>query len=187
MDLFDKTTKAVKEVGNSIVNTAASVGNTIGNATREQTELANLKIQKAAIERKLESQYAEIGKRYVTYIADSFRTEPFDVSDILDSINPDLEKIAEIEEQMEQREQQVRQHSIEKERRKAQEQFDSEKRKLDKARELDVITEEEYDDKLEKAQKKLDNFEVLKKIQMQYEMDIITREEYEEKVRNVLQ
>lgn len=176
MNLFDKTTKAVKEVGGAI-----------GNATREQTELANLKIQKAAIERKLESQYAEIGKRYVAYISDSFQIEPFDVSDILDAINPDLEKITEIAEQMEQREQQVRQNSLEKERRKAQEQFDNEKKKLDKARDLDVISEEEYGEKLEKAQRKLDNFEILKKIQMQYEMDIITREEYEEKVRGVLQ
>lgn len=103
MDLFDKTTRAVKE---------------IGNATREQTELANLKIQKAAIEKRLEGQYAEIGRRYVAYIADTFRTEPFDVTDILDVINPDLEKIAEIVDQVEQKEQQFRQHSIEKDRKK---------------------------------------------------------------------
>lgn len=38
MDFFDKTTKAVRD---------------LSNATREQTELANLKIQKAAIEKKL--------------------------------------------------------------------------------------------------------------------------------------
>lgn len=172
MDFFDKTTKVVKE---------------IGNVTKEQTELANLKIQKAAIEKKLESQYAEIGKRYVAYIADSFRTTPFDVSDILDAINPDLEKVAEISEQISQKDQQVRQHSIEKDRKKALDQFESEKRKLDKARDLDVITEDEYEEKLEKARKKFDNFETLKKIQMQYEMDIITKDEYEEKVRNVLQ
>lgn len=172
MDFFDKTTRVVKE---------------IGNVTKEQTELANLKIQKAAIEKKLDSQYAEIGKRYVAYIADSFRTTPFDVSDILDAINPDLEKVAEIAEQMSQKEQQVRQHSIEKDRKKALDQFENEKRKLDKARDLDVISDLEYEEKLEKAQKKFDNFETLKKIQMQYEMDIITREEYEEKVRNVLQ
>lgn len=172
MDFFDKTTKVVKE---------------IGNVTKEQTELANLKIQKAAMEKKLESQYAEIGKRYVAYIADSFRTTPFDVSDILDAINPDLEKVAEISEQISQKDQQVRQHSIEKDRKKALDQFESEKRKLDKARDLDVISEDEYEEKLEKAQKKFDNFEILKKIQMQYEMDIITKEEYEEKVRNVLQ
>ena len=172
MDFFDKTTKVVRE---------------IGNVTKEQTELANLKIQKAAVEKKLESQYAEIGKRYVAYIADSFRTTPFDVSDILDAINPDLEKVSEITEQISQKDQQVRQHSIEKDRKKALDQFESEKRKLDKARDLDVITYEEYEEKLAKAQKKFDNFEMLKKIQMQYEMDIITKEEYEDKVRNVLQ
>ena len=172
MDFFDKTTKAVRD---------------LSNATREQTELANLKIQKAAIEKKLESQYAEIGKRYVAYIADTFRTEPFDVTDILDVINPDLDKIAEIVDQVEQKEQQFRQHSIEKDRKKALEQFESEKRKLDKARDLDIISELEYDEKLAKARKRYDNFEMLKKIQMQFEMDIITREEYEEKVRNILQ
>lgn len=172
MDFFDKTSKVVKE---------------ISNVTKEQTELANLKIQKAAIEKKLENQYAEIGKRYVAYIADSFRTTPFDVSDILDAINPDLEKVADIAEQISQKDQQVRQHSIEKDRKKALEVLENEKRKLDRARDLDVITAEEYAEKLEKAQKKYDNFETLKKIQLQYEMDIITKEEYEEKVRKVLQ
>ena len=172
MDFFDKTTKAVRD---------------LSNATREQTELANLKIQKAAIEKKLESQYAEIGKRYVAYIADSFRTIPFDVSDILDAINPDLERIADIVEQVEQKERQFRQHSIEKDRKRAVEQFENEKRKLDKAKDLDIITDLEYEEKLEKARKRFDNFEMLKKVQMQFEMDIITREEYEEKVRNILQ
>ena len=172
MDFFDKTTKAVRD---------------IGNATREQTELANLKIQKAAIEKKLESQYAEIGKRYVAYIADTFRTEPFDVTDILDVINPDLERIADIVEQVEQKEQQFRQHSIEKDRKRALEQFENEKRKLDKAKDLDIVTELEYEEKLAKARRKFDNFEALKKLQLQFEMDIITREEYEEKVRSILQ
>ena len=109
------------------------------------------------------------------------------MSDILDAINPDLEKVAEIAEQISQKDQQVRQHSMEKDRKKALDVLENEKRKLDRARDLDVITAEEYAEKLEKAQKKFDNFETLKKIQIQYEMDIITKEEYEEKVKNVLQ
>lgn len=52
---------------------------------------------------------------------------------------------------------------------------------------MDIITDLEYEEKLEKARKRFDNFEMLKKVQMQFEMDIITREEYEEKVRNILQ
>ncbi|MDE6985000.1 MAG: hypothetical protein K2O99_10795, partial [Lachnospiraceae bacterium] len=133
MDFFDRTTKVVKE---------------IGNVTKEQTELANLKIQKAAIEKKMEGQYAEIGRRYVAYIADSFRTTPFDVTDILDAINPELERVSDIADQIAQKEQQVRQHSIEKDRKKALEQFENEKRKLDKARDMDVISMAEYEEKL---------------------------------------
>ena len=187
MDIFDKATKAVKEVGSSVVNTAASVGSSIGNATREQTELANLRIQKTAIEKKLESRYAEIGKRYIAYISDSFQMEAFDVTDVLDEMQPDLDKVREIVEQIDLKEQQIRQNNREKDRKRAQDQFESEKKKLDKARDLDVISEDEYDDKLAQARKKLENFETLKKIQMQYEMDIITKEEYEEKVKNILQ
>lgn len=95
--------------------------------------------------------------------------------------------MADLTEQISQKDLQVRQHSIEKDRKKAFDLLENEKRKLDRARDMDVITAEEYAEKLEKAQKKYDNFEILKKIQMQYEMDIITKEEYEEKVRNVLQ
>ncbi len=63
MDLFNKATKVAREVGNTVV----SAGSVLGSATREQTELANLKIQKSALDRKMESQYAEIGKRYIAY------------------------------------------------------------------------------------------------------------------------
>ena len=110
MDFFDKATKVAKEVGSSVKNTATNVSNTIGNVTREQTELANLKIQKNTIERKLEGQYIEIGKKYVSYIADTFHTSPFDVMDILEEMKPDLEKLSQLDEQIEQREQQIRQN-----------------------------------------------------------------------------
>ncbi len=176
MDFFDKATKRAKEVGN-----------TIGNVTREQTEVANMKIQRAAIEKKLENRYAEIGKKYVAYIENSYQYDTFDVSDIIEQIKPELEKIAEIDAQLKQREQQIKQNNIEKDRKKAQDQFDGEKKKLDKALEMDIISTEEYEEKLAKAQKRLDNFEALKKVEMQYQMDIISREEYEEKVRVILQ
>ena len=57
---------------------------------------------------------------------------------------------------------------------------------LDKALEMDIISTEEYEEKLARAQKRLDNFEALKKVELQYQMDIISREEYEEKIRAIL-
>ena len=183
MDLFNKATKVAREVGNSVVN----AGNVLSNATREQTELANLKIQKSALDRKMEGQYAEIGKRYVAYISNMFNTRPFDVQDVLDAMQPNLEKLSEIDSQIADKEKAIKENNAERDRKRAQEQYEAEKKKLDKARELDVITEEEYQVKLTSAQKKLDNFDLLRKVEMQYDMEIITKEEYEEKVRNILQ
>lgn len=183
MDLFNRATRVAREVGNSVVN----AGNAIGSATKEQTELANLKIQKSTLDKKMEVQYAEIGKRYITYVTNTFNTQPFDVQDILDAMQPSLEKLSEIEAQITEKERQIKECNAERDRKKAQEQYEAGKKKLDKARELDIITEEEYVAKLTAAKKKLDNFELLHKIEMQYDMEIITKEEYEEKVRSILQ
>ena len=51
---------------------------------------------------------------------------------------------------------------------------------------MDIISNEEYNEKLAAAQKKLDNFEQLRKIDMQLDMGIITKSEHEEKTRNIL-
>jgi len=183
MDLFNRATRVAREVGNSVVN----AGNAIGSATKEQTELANLKIQKGTLDKRMEVQYAEIGKRYIAYVTNTFNTQPFDVQDILDEMQPNLEKLSEIESQIMEKERQIKESNAERDRKKAQEQYESARKKLDKARELDIITEEEYAAKLTAAKKKLDNFELLHKIEMQYDMEIITKEEYEEKVRSLLQ
>ena len=183
MDLFNKATKVAREVG----NTVGSAGSVLGSATREQTELANLKIQKSALDRKMESQYAEIGKRYIAYVSNTFNTRPFDVQDVLDAMQPNLEKVAEIDAQIAQKERVIKESNAERDRKKAQDQYEAEKKKLDRAMELDVITAEEYNAKLTAAQKRLDNYELLRKVEMQYDMDIITKEEYEEKVRSILQ
>ena len=82
---------------------------------------------------------------------------------------------------------QIRQNNLDRERKKAQDIFDSEQKKLDKALDMEIITNEEYNEKLAAAQKKLDHFELLKKIDMQLEMGIINKAEHEEKVRNILQ
>ncbi len=183
MDLFNKAAKAAREVGNSVV----SMGNAISGVSKEQTELANLKIQKSVVERKMEGQYAEIGKKYIAYVSNTSNTSPFDVQEVLDAMQPNLEKIAEIDAQIAEKERVIKENNAERDRKRAQEQYEAEKRKLDRAKELDVITEAEYDEKLAAAQKKLDNFELLRRVEMQYDMDIITREEYEEKIRSILQ
>ncbi len=186
MDFFDKATRVAKNVGDNVVNSAKSVGTTIYNATKEQSELASLNVQLAAVERKLEADYCEIGKRYVEYIGVCETGAAFDVDDIIAKMQPNLEKKAELKTQICEKETQIKESNAQKAKKKAVEEYEVEKNKLEKALEMDIITKEEYEAKLAAAQKKLDNYEQLRKVKMQLEMDIISRKEYEAKVHEIL-
>ena len=60
-----------------------------------------------------------------------------------------------------------------------------EKNKLDKALAMDIISQEEYDVKLSSAKKKVDNFEAIRKIEMQYDMKLISKEELDEMIKTL--
>lgn len=186
MDLFDKATRIAQNVGENVVNSAKNVGGYIKNTTAEQRELAGLKIQLDTVTKKLDTYYAEIGKKYVEYVENFSAEESFNVDDILEQMKPDLELKAETEGKLAEKEQAARDAETERAKARAQEKFDREKRKLEEALRLDIITVDEYNDKLDLAQKKLDNFDILRKIDLQYDMQIITKEEYEAKVNEIL-
>lgn len=186
MDVFSKAAKTAKEVGDNMITTAKGFGGNVYSSTKEQSELASLNIQKAVIHKKLEEYYAQIGKRYVEYMAESDGSEAFDVTDIMDKMAPQLDKLTEIKSQIDEKEAAIKEEVAFKAKKKALDEFDSVKEKLDKALELDILSKEEYDAKLSVAQKKLDNYEVLRKIEMQLDMGIITKEEYKEKIANAL-
>lgn len=186
MDMFEKATKAARNVTESVVNSAKTVGNSLYSSTKEQSELASLTVQKSVIEKKLTDSYAEIGKRYIEYMEKCEGGEVFDVSDVLEKIQPELDKLSEIKNSIAEKQVEIKKSSDEKAQKRAQDEYESEKAKLEKALDMDIITQEEYEQKLAAAQRKLDNFELLHKIEMQYEMGIISKEEYHEKVKSVL-
>lgn len=185
MDLFEKASKAVQNVGENVVNSAKSVGNTIFSTLPEQKDLAGLKIQLNTVTNSLEAYYAQIGRRYMEYIKE-YRTEAFDVNDILNEMSEKLKTKAELESEIEEKELEIKNAVLNREKQKAQEEFDRCKAKLENALTMGIITVDEYQEKLAKAQKKLDNFDILRKIELQYKMQIITKQEYEEKIKNVL-
>lgn len=186
MDFFNKASKVAKSVGDNVVSSAKNVGSTIYTSTKEQSELAGLRIQATVVEKQLDAYYAEIGKKYVEYVKQCDMEVAFNVDDIMEQLQPDLDKLTDIKVQIAEKEEQIKQNNLERERKKVQDEFDAVKRKLDKALEMDIITEFEYEEKLATAQKKVDNFEQLHKIELQYEMDIITKEEYDAKVKALL-
>jgi len=187
MDVFEKAAKAAKEVGDNVFHSAKNIGESIYNLTKDQSELASLNVQKSAIEKRLTDSYAMIGKRYVEYMQVCDGGEVFEVSDILEEIQPELDRLSEVRNQIKEKEDIIKAVNEERAKKKAQDEFDEEKQKLDKALELEIITRLEYEEKLAAAQKKLDCYDLLRKVNMQLEMGIITQLEYEEKVKKILQ
>ncbi len=187
MDLLEQAAKVMKIVGESVVDSVKTVGDTIYTSTKDQREIVNLKIQKSSIEKKLQDSYAVIGKRYVDFLGEKGAEDTFDASDFVQGMKDDLDKLAEIEASIEKINLSARKEEEEKIQKKAKEEYQSAKEKLDKAFQMDIITQEEYDKKMIPIQKKYDNYAQLRKIDMQLEMNIITKEEYEQKVKEVLE
>ena len=187
MDMFGKATRAVKEVGENVFDSAKSIGNSIYSASKEQSELAGMKVQKSVIEKRLEESYAKIGKRYVEYMNVSDASEAFDISDILEVMQPDLDKLSEIAATLQEKEIEAKKEEEEKRQKKALDEYKAQKAKLDKALEMEIIEQDEYEAKLAVVQKKYDNYDQLRKVDMQLQMGIINEEEHAEKVNNILQ
>lgn len=184
--MFEKATKTVKEVGGNVIDSAKSIGTTIYSTSKEQSEIAGLKVQKSVIEKKLQESYASIGKRYFEYINDSEGQDSFDVSDIIEQMQPEIEKIKEIDNALLEKELNEKKMEEEKRHKKALDAYESDKGRLDRALELEIISQEEYDEKMVVVKKKYDNYEQLRKIDLQLQMGIIDREEHEMKINKIL-
>ena len=186
MGVFDKISKTASNLGNSVLNTAGKVGSSAAVAAQEQGELVSLKSQINVIEQELNSSYIQIGRKYVDYVIESGDMPGIDVSDILKLIDPKITKKQELERQIIELEKEIKSKNVLREKQQAEEEFLSEKSKLDKALAMDVITQDDYDVKLAIARKKVDNFELIRKIEQQAEMGLITKAEKEQKIAELL-
>lgn len=93
MGFFDKALKTAKNVGGSIASSAANVGSTVGTAAQDNAELNSLKMQINVIEQELDAAYAQIGKKYVDYVAQTGDMGNLDVADLLAMMDPLLRTI----------------------------------------------------------------------------------------------
>lgn len=283
MGFFDKALKKVQDVGENIAASANNVKTVVETSVQDTMEITGLKRQIRELEKEMDAQYLQIGKKYAEFVADMDDAEPetaeneaaeaetteaetteatessevidevkeeaidevkaeaaaetvdeakeeaaaetidevkaedtaetideekevskepaedkvaeesdedeepvFDVSDFLTIIKQDQAKKKELENQLAEVEKRAKQNTLLRERTKAEESFEQEKGVLDKALAMEIISKEEYEQKLNIARKKVENFEEIKKIEQQFEMGIITKEEKDEKINAIL-
>lgn len=272
MGFFDKALKKVQDVGENIAASANNVKTVVETSVQDTMEITGLKRQIRELEKEMDAQYLQIGKKYAEFVADMDDAEPetaenetteatessevidevkeeaidevkaevaetvdeakeeaadetidevkaedtaetideekevseepaedkvaeesdedeepvFDVSDFLTIIKQDQAKKKELENQLAEVEKRAKQNTLLREKTKAEESFEQEKGVLDKALAMEIISKEEYEQKLNIAKKKAENFEEIKKIEQQFEMGIITKEEKDEKINAIL-
>ena len=278
MGFFDKALKKVQDVGENIAASANNVKTVVETSVQDTMEITGLKRQIRELEKEMDAQYLQIGKKYAEFVADMDDAEPetaeneaaeaetteatessevidevkeeaidevkaeaaaetvdeakeeaaaetidevkaedtaetideekevseepaeykvaeesdedeepvFDVSDFLTIIKQDQAKKKELENQLAEVEKRAKQNTLLREKTKAEESFEQEKGVLDKALAMEIISKEEYEQKLNIAKKKVENFEEIKKIEQQFDMGIITKEEKDEKINAIL-
>ena len=182
MAFFDKVTKAATSLGKSAATSAANVGSRVGVAAQDHSELNGLKMQLNVINQELDASYIQIGRKYVEYVIATNEMPGIDVSGILKLMDPKLTQKEELEAQIIALEKKIKDNAILREKEAAEAEFIQEKTKLDRALAMDVLSQEEYDEKLASAQKKLDNFEAIRNVDQQYDMNLITKQERDEKL-----
>lgn len=247
MGFFDKALKKVQDVGENIAASANNVKTVVETSVQDTMEITSLKRQIRELDKEMDAQYLQIGKKYAEFVANMDDAEPetaeapaeaideekaeetaeaideekaeetaeaidevkaeaseepeedevteesdedeepvFDVSGFLTIIRQDQAKKKELEDQLAEVEKRAKQNALIREKTKAEEAFEQEKGVLDKALGMEILSKEEYEQKLNIARKKVENFEEIKKIEQQFEMGIITKEEKDEKINALL-
>lgn len=186
MGLFDKISKTAQNIGQSVSKTASNIGSSANVAIQEQAELNELRSQINVINQELEVAYTQIGRKYVEYVLETSEMPGIDVSDTLKMIDPKMSKKMDLEKRVIQLEKEIKQKDILRAKEKVEEEFIAEKAKFDKALGMELLTQEEYDEKIAIARKKVDNFEEIRRVEQQAEMGLITAEEKATKLKALL-
>lgn len=109
-----------------------------------------------------------------------------DVSDILSMLEPKMSRKAELEAERIEIQKRLKDMALIQEKNRLEEEFRTEKEKLDRGLAMDIINKLEYEQKVNQYRKRIDNFDEIKKIEQQYEFGIISLQEKEIKINLIL-
>lgn len=185
MGFFDKALSVAKSVGSQAATTVATAGSELGTAAKDQAAITALKMEMSGIEEEMNAAYVQVGKKYIDYVIASGEMPGVDVSDILKILDPKMTRIEEIKKEIVQLEKKMKDGDLLREKQKAEQDFQEEKAKLDKALAMDLISEDEYNQKINVARKKVDNFEEIRKIEQKYDLGLITIDEKNAEIRRL--
>ncbi|KMT21898.1 hypothetical protein [Clostridium cylindrosporum] len=185
MGLFDNLRVATKITTESISKAATNAVNTVVTASKETAKINSLKTELTAINGELDAAYKQIGEKFVEYVLTTNEMPGINVENILKLMEPKLEKKKELEIELIEIEKRLKDQVIIQEKAQLENEFRQQKETLDKAIAMDIISQEEYNSKIEQFRRKIDNFEAIRNVKKQHELGIISYDELHMKLREL--
>lgn len=176
----------LKNTASAVGRSAANVVNTGATDAKENGEINEIKRELAAIEADITSGYAQIGKKCVEYVKLVGGELGVDISSELSMLEPKFDRKDELNAKMIEIEKRRKDRTLLQEKSAVEAQVQAEIDKLDRAKAMDLVTQEEYDAKVSKLRKRVANFEAIKKVEQKRAMGIITEAEKEAEIAALL-
>lgn len=151
----------------------------------KEMRLTNLKKELQTIDNDLDAAYMQIGRRFMERARKTNDLCGLEIKDILHMMSPKMEKKKELEKQILAIKKGILEMDFLREKEKAELEYQEEKTKLDNALEMDILTRQEYEERLNVARKKAYNFDEIRRIKQQYDMGLISLDEKNEKIKQL--
>lgn len=182
MGFIDELMNATIE---SLSKAATNAFSTAIITSQDNTKVNNIQIELTEINVELEETYSLIGKKYVEYVSETIDMTEIDVKDLLKILKSKIEKKNEMETELIEIDKRVKEQAITQEKEKFENEFKRQKDTLDKAKDMEIISKDEYNEKLRQYTKKRNNFQAIRNARKQYEFGIISYEELQMKLREL--
>lgn len=187
LDLFKyDTVDSVNPVDNSVQRRKNPGFSDDFTKNQKESEIENINRELQSIENDLDAAYMQIGRRFMEKAARTKDLCGLEIRDILRVMQPKATRKAELEKQIAMIEKEIREINFLRDKEQAELEYQDEKAKLDKALHMDILTQQEYEQRLSAAKKKADNFEEIRRINQQFEMKLISAEERDMKIKKLL-
>lgn len=152
---------------------------------QKEAEIADIKKELQTVENELDAAYMQVGRKFMERAEKTNDLCGLEIDDILRFMRPKLEKKHELENRLIQTEKGIREINLLREKEKAELEYQDEKNKLDKALAMDVLTQQEYEQRISAARRKADNFEEIRRVNQQFDMKLITAEQRDERIKQL--
>ena len=183
MGFFKGLLQTGKSLGRNIGGAFGDAANKTGTSAKIALQISALEMEQGKLEREYDELCMIVGKKYIEYLMVMDKEPDVDIDAEIRRILPNVKRREEIDDEIAELKASEMQRQFTEEFNAAQQEYFTQKRKLDQALRGGIITQAEYNEKISVYKSRVENFEEIRRIRAQYDMDIISKDEMRRKLR----